>query len=690
MAYKSTSKAPKGSAGVADPKDDYEKPKSNEEILAEAIAFYAEDIAYEMENREQQEIDLEFSIGRGQWDTDSIRSRSKGRIKRPMLTIDRMGEFLNHTKNEMRKNKPSIKVSPAGANSEDIQKKRIKHAQNRQGLIRQIQYDSRSSQAYQNAYDFAVDIGRGFFIVETEYVSDESFDLKIVINEIKNPDNVVIDRNRKKPDYRDMKRAFITERMPRERFKSEYPDADPSNWDASILQEYWATKDDIMIANYYCIRYKKRTLLGMEDGTNYYEDELKQFPDEDAQAIRETAVKKRKIKAPYVKCYKMTACEILQEYDILGKYIPIIPVVGVEKEVKGEVIIQGMVRKLRDPQRLYNFWASTEAELLSLAPKSPYIAADGQIKGYEKIWGEANTVPHAYLPYKPVSLDGHPVPPPQRTEFAPVPTGIVNAKMGVIDDMRAITGMHSASLGMDGPEKSGRAIIAQQAAGDTSNYHFIDNMGIAIEQAGRIINDWLLNVYDTKRIEKILGDEGEEDTIELGGEDEDGDTIELGTGEFDVVVTMGPSYTTRRQEAAESMMQFMQAVPNVVPLIYDLLVKNMDWPGAQEIADRLRKTIPPEILEKNGGEEKLAQQLQQLTMQIKQYEEILPMLSQQLEKAMAELEDNGAEISKDLEIANIKAVTDIAVAEIKAKTERHKTISNVISNATKQQSPRGA
>lgn len=668
----------------------YDKPKDDDALIREAKAFYEEDMDFEKDIRQNMKFDIRFSLGLNQWEEAAYQSRVTE--NRPMLTIPRMNEFLNRVKNENRQNKPSIKVSPAGAKDEKIQKARIRAAKNRQGIIRHIQYSSQASEAYQTAFDFAVDIGRGFFRIRTEYVSPDSFDQKIIIERIANPFNVVCDRNRKEIDYRDMKRAFIVEQMSRERFKSEYPDANPDNWKASPSQgESWMTQDDIHVVEYYSIREKKRKLLGNSEGETFYEDELNELETSDREEIMSTIVKDRIVRVPHIKWYKLTALSVLEEEDVLGEYIPIVPVIAMEKNAAGRIVIKGMVRDLKDSQLLYNFWASTEAELLTLAPKAPYIIAAGQVAGYKKYWESANTKSWSYLPYKPITTGGKPVPPPQREQFAGVPVGVVNAKAGTVEDMRAVTGIHSPSLGMPGQERSGRAIIAQQRAGDTQTYHYLDNLGISISHAGRIINSWMPDVYDTERVEEILGEDGEPSTINLGGTDDNGDSVELGSGEFDVVVSMGPNNLTKRQEAAESMMAFMQAVPNVVPLIYDLLVKNMDWPGAQDIADRLRKTIPPEILEEAGGEQKMAQTIQQLTQQNQQYEQVLPALQQQLQTAMKELQDQDNEIAKDLEIQSLRSATDIQVAQIKSQTEERKNFQKEMQDIRKTiTSPVGA
>jgi len=238
-------------------KDGYEDKKDDLALIAEAKAFYTEDAAYEDITKDKQENDLNFSLGLDHWTGPAYDLRRSE--DRPMLVIPRMNEFLNKVKNEQRQNKPSIKVSPAGAKSEEIQKERIKHAANRQGLIRHIQNDSSATQAYQTAYDSAVDVGRGWVRLITKYVSPDSFDQKAVIDEISNAFTVTPDRNRTKKDYRDMKRCFIGGPIPRERFKAEYPDAEASEWDKGN-DDPWIGEDDLYLMEYYCIRYKNRVL----------------------------------------------------------------------------------------------------------------------------------------------------------------------------------------------------------------------------------------------------------------------------------------------------------------------------------------------------------------------------------------------------------------------------------------------
>jgi len=657
---------------IGNPKEGYDKEKDEKDLIAEAKAFYMDDLDYERHVRDEMYIDFRMADNQDHWDADVVEERRKE--KRPSLTVPRYNQFLNQVKNEQRQNKPAIKISPRGAKSEDIQKQREEYAKNRQGLTRFIQTCSRASDAYQTAYDAAVEAGRGFFRIDTEYVSPESFDLKIVINRIRNPLSVVMDRNREKIDYSDCKRGFIIEKVPREVFKNDWPDKLVTPWVVGGNEdEEWASVDDIWVVEYYCVRHNVKTLLKLDDNETIYREDMSDYTDEEKEAIELRVEDEREVKIPYVMWYKMTNEEILEETLIPGSYIPIIPVIGQEKSINGKLQIKGLMRDLRDSIRTYNYWTSLETELISLAPKAPYILAAGQVENYKKYWQTANTKSHAYLPYKPIDSGGRQVPPPQRQQFAGVPAGIVQAKQEVIQDQMAITGLHQANLGQTGPERSGKAILAQQREGDTSNFHYIDNMRIAITHAGTIIQEWLPTIYDTERREIILGEDNEESTINVNGQDEKGKDVGLGSGEFDTVVTMGPSYNTKRQEAAESMMQFIQAVPQFAPYISDLLAKNMDWPGAQEIAARLKRLVPPEVLEKSGGEEEMANKLQEVMGQLQQSQQMIEQMQGMIEEFQMKEEANTEDNESKVQIANLNNAAKIQVAKIKAMSDKDKS-----------------
>jgi len=303
-------------------------------------------------------------------------------------------------------------------------------------------------------------------------------------------------------------------------------------------------------------------------------------------------------------------------------------VIGNEFEVDGQIYISGLVRNAKDAQRMYNYWTSQEAEMLALAPKAPFIGYGGQFEGYEMQWKTANTTNWPYLEVNPDVTDGMGavLPLPQRAA-PPLPqTGLIQAKMGASDDIKSTTGQYDSSLGATSNERSGRAILAREKQGDTGTYHYVDNLARAIRHVTRQLVDLIPKIYDTERIARIVGLDGEVGMVKINPmqpepvkeirDMETGVVIEKiynpGVGKYDVVVTTGPSYMTKRQEAMDAMTQLLQANPNLWSVAGDLFIKNMDWPGAQEMAERFAKTIDPKLLESTDKDPALQAAEQQI------------------------------------------------------------------------------
>ena len=638
-----------------------ERPKDDAEVLKLALDWFDEDMEYESDMRDLMDCDVAFEAGIPDYHWDSKLSKQREIDRRPCLIVPRSNQFLNQVRNEQRQNKPTIKVS--GREDDDV-----KAADTRQGIIRHIQYDSSAVDAYQCAFDHAVGPGRGWFLIKTDYVSDSTFDQKIIIEQIRQANRVVPDRMRKEFDYSDMQHCFVTDRTKRDDFKVSYPDANAINWESTDTDKYWQNSDDIQLAELYVVWGKKRTLLLFDDGSSGFKDEM------NAEILKENEARikdEREVMEPYIEWMRLTQQEILEKTDIPGKWIPLIPVIGKEMIVGGKLVIKGMTRDLQDIQKMYNFWTSYEAEIISYAPKAPYIAAAGQIKDYKQYWKNANTTAHAVLPYKPMETGGKLVPPPQRVPFPEVPMAAIQAKMGCIDDMKAVTGIYDPSLGNVSGEKSGRAILARQRQSDNANYNYVDNLRIAITHAGRIINDWLPIYYPPGTVARIMGNDQEEDEVKIGGMGKNGKPVSIGDSDadYDVTVTMGAAFDTKRQEGTEAILDLLKVVPQVAPLIYDIFVKNMDFPGAQDIADRLRKTIPPEIMDVEGGEQKIAQKLQQAMQKIQQDGQMIQAMQQQLQQMSQEMEAKGIETKGKMAIADMNNRAKIQIAGINAMAD---------------------
>ena len=159
--------------------------------------------------------------------------------------------------------------------------------------------------------------------------------------------------------------------------------------------------------------------------------------------------------------------------------------------------------------------------------------------------------------------------------------------------MHDTTGLQLASLGKRSNEISGRAIVARQKMGDTGSYAYINNLGRAQVYGGRVL---IPRIYDTARVVRILGEDDSEDFVTVNEpffDETTGEEVlyDLSAGRYDVVSSIGPGYATKREEAVDSMSGFIKAVPDAGPAMMDLVAKNSDWPGADVIAERLKKMV---------------------------------------------------------------------------------------------------
>jgi hypothetical protein len=585
-----------------------------------------------------------------------------------------MKTFVHQITNDQRQNRPAINVSPVGDGSDPETAKMLK------GLIRQIERQSNADVAYDTAFDGAVSNGWGFWRIVTEYEGDDTFDQVLRVKRIRNPFRVYLDPDRQEPDASDAEWGFITDLVTKAEFKDTWPDADQCEWDAtSIGEEYknWVTETHIRIAEYFCKKTKKRKLLAISNGHIGYEDELAPELKELIKLDPSLIVNERDVRAERWCWYKITAKEILEEVDWLGKWMPIVECVGDEIDVEGKVTKAGLIRDAKDAQRMYNFWCTSETEMIALAPKAPWVMEEGQVEGHENRWKEANVKSLPYLLYKGTTIGGKPAPAPERQQFAGPPAAIVQAKIGAAQDMQAATGIRfDATLNERMYDESGKALRELKRVGDLGNFHYIDNLARSLRHTGRILIDLIPKVYDTKRVLTIIREDDSEEQVAIDpalqqsmGEEKtpDGKTRSLfnpKVGEYDVAVTIGPSYATKRAEAADSMLGFMKAVPQAGQFIGDLIAKNMDWPGAEEISARLAAMLPPNLQNMSVG--KFPPEAQAMIQGLKGQ---LEQMSQEHQQALAMLGDKEADraierekIAKDFEAKLTKIAADMQTA----------------------------
>lgn len=628
--------------------------KKQEKILEVAHKRFNLAAEANLEIRKVGLEDLEFRSGE-QW-PDQVKNQ-RNLDGRPCITINRLPQFIRQVTNDQRQNRPAIKISPVDDNAD------IETAKIIQGLIRHIEYDSNADVAYDTAFEGAVTNGFGYFKISTDYVSPMSFDQEAKIDLISNAFSVYLDPYSVQPDGSDAQWGFVFEKISKEDNEAQYGDsemASMTDWSSiGDNQQGWATDDSLRIAEYYYKDYENVEIYKLKNNqivlkSDY--DDLKErgLVNEDME-ILET----RETKIVVVKSCVINAVEILEMTTFPGSYIPIIPVYGDVLNVDGKVIREGIVRHAKDPQRMFNYWVSSETETITLAPKAPFIAAEGQIEGYEGQWATANTKNHSVLQYKPTTIGGVLVPPPQRNVQEPPIGAITNARMMAADDMKSTTGIYDTSLGARSGETSGIAIQRRNVQSQTSNFHYVDNLTRALRHAGKILLEVIPVIYDTPRTARILGEDNESKLVrinEIFAKNGEQKSYKIGHGKYDVTIETGPSYTTKRQEATESMIAMSGHNPKFAEVAGDLMVKNMDWPGAQEIAERLKKTLPPGIIESDDEAQEIPQEAQQ---QMQQMSELIEQLTANLNEAQEKISTSSMEIESRERIAFAKIEADL-------------------------------
>lgn len=620
------------------------------------------------EIRKEAKIDVEFRAG-DQW-PDNIRAE-RDADDRPCLTVNRIPQFVRQVTNDQRQNRPSIKVNAVDDNADkDI-------AKILQGIIRHIEKDSRADVAYDTAFEGAVTKGFGFFRITADYCDSNSFDQELKIKKIKDDFSVYIDPYFTEPDGSDMNWAFVTETYNRDDYLAQFPDTDlakMTDWGGlTDGTENWVGKDSCRVTEYYEKEFIQVKIYLLSDGSTVEKKDLpenirtKEEAEADPYEDELYIVKERETTRVKVKHSLFNGFEFWDETEWLSQWIPLIPVFGDELWIDGKRVLEGIVRHARDSQRMYNFWVSAETEAIALAPKAPYIGAEGQFEGHEDQWDSSNRRNLAFLQYKPKTLaNGQPAPPPQRNAFEAPVGAITNARMQSSEDMKATTGIYDASLGNRSNENSGIAIQRRNHQAQTNNFHYVDNLTRSLNHSGRILIELIPKIYDTPRAIRIIG-ENDQAEIQLinqlvmkDGEPKD---LKLNHGKYDVSVSTGPSYATKRQETVDQLLQLIQSYPRLAELSGDILVKNMDVEGADEISERLKKTLPPGILEEMGDDK--AKVPPEIQAQLQQMTQVIEQMTGQLNQAQDKIERKTLELESKERIEMLKAETDLRIALLK-------------------------
>jgi hypothetical protein len=604
--------------------------KTNDDIFLEASERLKIADSAEGQDRGEAIEDLMFANGE-QWPTDIKNERTLD--QRPALTINHANTFVRRVVNNLKQQRPRIKCHPVGDGAD------IDMANVINGLIRHIENISQAEVAYDAGVESAVRIGWGYWRIASEYISSDSFDQELKILPIRNPFVVYIDPAAVMPDGSDMGWCIITEKMKRTEYKRKYPRADNAEWQSDGAGDQgldWESKEELRLAEYFRICEEKDMLFKMSDGSVRYGSQMPSQQTLTAMGLTIAVGKDGKaIKRPtsrrQVEWYRLNGKQVIDKRIIPGEWIPVVRCEGNVIDINGQVRRKGMIRDLKDPARMYNYWRTSETERYALAPKAPWVMAEGQADGHPE-WDDANQRSYSRLVYKPVeTMGGSLLPPPQRQAPVQVEAGMAEAAQGAEHDLMAVAGMpHEPGQDSPGQVISGNAIRRRQAISDISHYQYFDNEVLAQSHTGRILLGQIPYYYDTQRMQRIIGDDGVPSMQEINAPetDENGAVTrvknDLTIGRYDVVMDTGPGYQTKREEGAEAMLSLLSTPlgEQITKVGADLVVRNLDFAGADDLADRLVTTTPEGMQKAIEGLPKQAQTIvatmQQQVQQLQQ------------------------------------------------------------------------
>lgn len=574
---------------------------SVEDFLSDMRQNYQADVDFDRINRDAALDDKKFAAGE-QWDPIVLEQR-KGL---PCLVINNIPQFTAQLVGDWRESRKAIKVVPSNDEDTDV-------ASVRGDLIRSIELQSRADRTYDSSFESLVQCGDGAFRVAVEYARDDVFDQDIFIRPIEDALAVVWDRYSVDPTGRDARRVFVDDRIPKKEFEKKWPGKTPDSLDIDgnadkMSMVGWCDEESYRVTEYWRLIERQRIMALFENGKVFEmnADNMDKIIAENGKPL-----KTRLAWCTYAQMHLVTGfCILSGPYEYRLNRLPVVRMSGRVVNVGGRRVRYGLVRFMKDAVRLKNFWRSVAAEQLGYAPKAQWIATESAVEGREEKIRKAHLSRDPLIVVNDEAVIGQNI---QRLD-PPAPQAALDMAAQVnAQDMKDVTGIHDASLGMRSNETSGRAIQARQREGDIASLTFYDNANAAVLEAGDVINQLIPQIYDGTRVIRMIG-EDEQMKFARINDPMDPDSIDLSVGMFDVALTTGTSYTTRRVEAAQAMMDAIQVWPQLMTVAGDLVARAQDWPGADKIAERLEQTMGgPQIDPAEMA--KMQQQLQQLQME---------------------------------------------------------------------------
>jgi hypothetical protein len=569
--------------------DDFD---NESEFLAHMRKEFYDDINYDRLNRDAALEDLKFVVGE-QWD-DLVRQRRMA-ARKPVLTVNRIPAFIAQVVGARRMNETTVKILPDNGGTQAI-------ARIREGLIRNILKLCKGEKAYDKAFEQQVMCGIGNFQVTMDYDSDDVFEQSIGVEPIADAMAVVWDRMLTDGTGADARHCFVVDTMRKADFKKRWPWATASDMvvDYTIRGDLrmngWIAVDDVRVVSYWRVRTHKRTLALLDDGSiqDLTDLEGQEKLDKISHVVQrpDGSPVMREVDRKYAQMYLCSGLDILEgPYDLPISRVPVFRVPGWEVNIGDWKHRWGLTRFMKDPQRLHNFWRSVIAEKIMQTPRAVWTASETAVAGREQEWRNSHLSDDPLLVWNQESGNE-----PKRLAPAQLEGALLSESEMTTQDLKDVSNIHEANLGMPSNEVSGAAIVARQRVSDTGTILYQDNLTAAIEESGKVMNELIPICYDTPRIIKILGPDGKQDfqVIQASG---DPKSIDISVGRYSVTVKTAPSTATKRVEAQASMMAFINAAPQLAGYTLDLVAEAMDWPKHEEFVRRIRLTLPPGMVD---------------------------------------------------------------------------------------------
>lgn len=624
--------------------------------MSEARRRWTEAKAFYHSIHEESRMDWRFYANQ-QWEL-SLKTEREDAGK-PCLVNNRISTFVRNIDNQIRVNRTEAKIIA-------VSDATVQDAEHQEGLIKAIQDESEASIAYNCARKGMLVGGFGYSRVCTDYANWKSFDQNIQIERILDPHSVLFDPNSKRPDRMDAGYCFVGNKYTFEAAKLEY--GKDAVTEMQSFQDVdggsdWIEGDFLWFADYYYEEWIPKTLCKWVDKRGSHVDLLENVP-EKAQVVQQRATEQRVIHWEL-----LNGLKVVKKYEWPGAYIPVIPMYGEEFIVDGKLDIVGVVRYLRDPQRMLNYWESAIAQTIGYAPIAPFVGFGEVIEGYETDWESMNRRPKPILRIKAVS-DGKGgfLPPPTRSTTEPPIQAMVAGRNMTEQNLQGISGLFDPSLGKsEGSQQSGTAINSLQAQGNLATYHYVDANNAHIRTVAKVVMDLAPFYYDAGRVMQIEGIDGKKKSVFIYNSDTNPDpdlpanvqhSLDLAKGSYAVAVDAQPSALTQRQDNVQFWMNMIRSFPEIMQVAGDLIANQLDNPLARQVSERLKAVLPPQVQALIAGNAPNPQ-AQQAQSQLQQ-------ATQLINKLLAERASKKLELDSKERIAAGGDATSIAVANINA------------------------